>query len=73
MSLNSKWTEGWTMDMSHHGKDSCISLTSNDESLSELLETTVITDNDADVTFLRRETRSLGQAGLYWTLMVLKS
>lgn len=58
------------MDMSHHGKDSCISLTSNDESLSE---TSVITDNDADVTFLRRETRSLGQAGLYWTLMVLKS
>lgn len=70
MFLNSKWTEGWTMDMSHHGNDSCISLTSNDESLSE---TSVITDNDADVTFLRRETRSLGQAGLYWTLMVLKS
>lgn len=31
------------------------------------------TDNDADLTFLRRETRSFGQAGLYWTLMVLKS
>lgn len=70
MFLNSKWTEGWTTDMSHHGNDSCISLTSNDESLSER---SVITDNDADVTFLRRETRSLGQAGLYWTLMVLKS
>lgn len=34
---------------------------------------TTQTRDEVYLTFLKRETRSLGQAGLYWTLMVLKS